>query len=267
MNKYLSLFRMKFCTQLQYRGAAIAGMVTQFVWGAMEILVFRAFYQADQTAFPMTFQATVSYIWLQQAFLAFFMAFCMENEPLQMIIRGDIAYELCRPVHIFDLWFFRSLGHRLASGLMRCVPIILFSLLLPSPYGLRLPTNWMTSLSFAIGMILGILVTVTLCMLIYILAFFTISPLGLRMCYFSIAELLSGAIVPIPFFPEQLRGIVSILPFASMQNVPLRIYSGDLIGRSMVQALVLQLIWFVTLLIVGRCLSFLAIKKVTVQGG
>lgn len=31
----------------------------------MELLVFRAFYQADASAFPMSFEAVVSYIWLQ----------------------------------------------------------------------------------------------------------------------------------------------------------------------------------------------------------
>lgn len=70
MKKYLSFFRLRFLHGLQYRTAAVSGIVTQFVWGAMEILLFRAFYQADPTSFPMTFQALSTYVWLQQAFLA-----------------------------------------------------------------------------------------------------------------------------------------------------------------------------------------------------
>ena len=57
---------------LQYRAAAAAGVLTQFTWGFMELLVFRAFYKADASAFPMSFEAVTSYIWLQQAFLAQF---------------------------------------------------------------------------------------------------------------------------------------------------------------------------------------------------
>ena len=53
--------------------AALAGLATQFAWGFMELLAFSAFYRADPTAFPMSFEQTVSYIWLQQAFLALFM--------------------------------------------------------------------------------------------------------------------------------------------------------------------------------------------------
>ena len=67
--KYLSFFRLRFAMGLQYRTAALAGIVTQFVWGFMEIMIFKAFYRADAASFPMSFQATVSYIWLQQAFL------------------------------------------------------------------------------------------------------------------------------------------------------------------------------------------------------
>lgn len=52
MKKYLSFFRMRFLMGLQYRAAAAAGVVTQFTWGFMELLVFRAFYQADASAFP-----------------------------------------------------------------------------------------------------------------------------------------------------------------------------------------------------------------------
>ena len=61
MRKYLAFFRLRFSMDLQYRAAAFAGVITQFAWGTMEILMFRAFYQADASAFPMSFQATASY--------------------------------------------------------------------------------------------------------------------------------------------------------------------------------------------------------------
>ena len=68
MKKYLAFFRLRFSMGLQYRTAALAGIITQFAWGIMEILMFRAFYQADSSSFPMTFQATCSYVWMQQAY-------------------------------------------------------------------------------------------------------------------------------------------------------------------------------------------------------
>ena len=55
MKKYLSFFRLRFTMNLQYRAAAFGGVATQFAWGFMEIMVFRAFYRADPGAFPMSF--------------------------------------------------------------------------------------------------------------------------------------------------------------------------------------------------------------------
>ena len=72
MRKYLSFFRLRFVMGLQYRAAALAGIVTQFAWGFLEILAFKAFYESDAAAFPMELSAMSSYIWMQQAFLAFF---------------------------------------------------------------------------------------------------------------------------------------------------------------------------------------------------
>ena len=104
MKKYISFFRLRFSMGLQYRTAAAAGIVTQFFWGAMEILVYRAFYEADAAAFPMSFEAVVTYIWLQQAFLAVFGAWIMEGEIFDAIRNGNIAYELCRPISIYQMW-------------------------------------------------------------------------------------------------------------------------------------------------------------------
>ena len=67
-------------------------------------------------------------------------------------------------------------------------------------------------------------------MLIYISAFFTISPMGVRLVAVAVVDFFSGAIIPLPFFPEKLQVIFSLLPFGSMQNVPYRIYGGDLAG-------------------------------------
>ena len=94
MKKYLSFFRLRFLMNLQYRTAAWAGIATQFVWGGLEISVFGAFYKTQPEQFPMTFQATVNYIWLQQAFLALFAAWILENEIFESIRDGNIAYEM-----------------------------------------------------------------------------------------------------------------------------------------------------------------------------
>lgn len=267
MKKYLSFFNLRFSMGLQYRIAAAAGVFTQFFWGAMEIMVFLAFYETGNGVFPMTFSATASYIWLQQAFLALFAAWMMENEIFDSIVNGNIAYELCRPVRIYNMWFSRSLANRISRAFLRCAPILFVAALLPAPYGLAAPASPLYFILFLLTLVLGLFVTVAFCMLVYVLTFFTISPQGLRIVFTSMVELLAGAIIPLPFFPDRLRQIMELLPFASMQNVPLRVYSGSITGGELRRTILLQVFWLAILTIGGSTLCRYAEKKVTVQGG
>lgn len=267
MKKYLSFFRLRFTMGLQYRAAALAGIITQFVWGFMEIMMFRAFYRADASAFPMSFSATASYIWLQQAFLAFFAAWMMENEIFDSIMDGNIAYELCRPINIYNMWFSRSIANRLSRAVLRCFPVLIVAVFVPQPYGMDAPASFGCFLLFLITLVLGLAVTVSFCMLIYVLSFFTISPQGLRMVFTSAVEFFAGAVIPLPFFPEKVQQIMELLPFASMQNVALRIYSGSMSGGQMQKAIILQIFWLVIITMAGKLLCRLAEKRVTVQGG
>ncbi len=93
----------------------------------MEILAFHAFYQADPSAFPMTFQQTVSYVWLQQAFLSLFMLWFFEAEIFNTITTGSIAYELVRPMNLYNRWFCQSAANRLAKAVLRCGPIFVIA--------------------------------------------------------------------------------------------------------------------------------------------
>jgi ABC-2 type transport system permease protein len=88
-----------------------------------------------------------------------------------------------------------------------------------------------------------------------------------RIVISSIGEFLAGEVIPLPFFPQPFRQFVELLPFASMQNVPLRIYNGDLTGFALVSALLLQAFWLVLLIVIGKIWLQQALKRVVVQGG
>ena len=267
MKKYFSFFRLRFIMGLQYREAAWAGVVTQFFWGAMEIMVFSAFYRADASAFPMTLQETVSYVWLQQAFLSLFAAWMMDNEIFESIMSGDIAYELCRPINIYNMWFSRGAALRTSRAVLRCFPILIVAFFLPAPYGIAAPKSMMTFVWFSVTLFLGLLVIVAFFNIVYVVTFFTMSPRGIRILVMSGMEFFTGAIIPLPFFPDKLAKFIELLPFASMQNVPLRIYSENISGEEMVHAVILQMLWLMISVFMGKLLCQIAEKKVCIQGG
>ena len=170
MKKYGSFFRLRFVMGLSYRAAAWAGVATEFVWGGMEIAMFRAFYGAEPEHFPMTMDAAVSYVWLQQAFLALFAAWMLEGEVFESIRDGNIVYEMCRPMKLYPMLFVRAMAMRVSRAALRCGPVLLFAILLPGPYGLKAPARGQTGV-FLAAMALGVLVTVACGPLIYGITF------------------------------------------------------------------------------------------------
>jgi ABC-2 type transport system permease protein len=229
--------------------------------------MFRAFYESAENVFPMPFSSLSTYIWLQQAFLALFMAWFFDNEIFDSIVSGNIAYELCRPCDIYGMWFTKNLAIRISRAVLRCMPILIFAFILPHPYNIGLPSDILSFALFILSMVLGLLVIVAFSMLIYISAFYTISPMGIRILATSVIEFFAGALIPIPFFPEKLQPIIYALPFASMQNTPFLIYTGYLSGADAIKSIALQVFWLVVLYAFGRVIIKHALKKVVVQGG
>lgn len=267
MKQYLSFFKIRFSAGLQYRTAAWAGISTQFFWGMMNLLMYQAFYRSGQNAFPMRFEQLTSYIWLQQAFLAMFMTWFYDSEIFGHITSGSIAYELCRPCDLYSMWFVKNMAIRLSRVVLRCFPILAVVAFLPKPYSISLPVNPQVFLMFLLAMLLGFLVLIAFNMLVYISAFYTVSPMGIRILVTSVLEFLTGAVIPIPFFPDWLQPVMYALPFGSMQNTPFLIYIGQLTFREGWQAIGVQLFWLMTLVLLGKGMMRHALKKVVVQGG
>jgi len=267
MKKYISFFRLRLVMGLQYRIAALAGIATQFFWGFMEIIAMQAFYEADPSAYPMTLEATCAYVWLQQAFLALLSARIFDGEILDAVRSGNIAYELCRPVHIYDMWFAKSAAQRISGAALRCVPVLLVAVCLPEPYRLSAPEDALHFVLFLAAMALGLSVVTAFCMLVYVSGFYTVSSDGIKMLAVSLADFLTGGLIPLPFFPQKVQEVLELLPFAAMQNVPLRVYSGNLTGEELYRAVFLQLFWFIVLAAAGKFLCRNAEKRLLVLGG
>lgn len=267
MKKYVSFFRLRLVMGLQYRTAALAGMVTQFFWGFMEIMVFHAFYRSDPSAYPMTMEATAAYVWLQQAFLAFFGAWMFEGEIFATLSNGNLAYELCRPIRVYDVWFARSVANRLSKALLRCVPILAVAVFLPRGYGLTAPVSAFALFGFLGSMTVGLFVMVALNVLVYGSCLFTISGDGMRILFASLAEFLAGQVIPLPFFPERVQRILELNPFASTGNVPFRIYGGNLAGSEALRAMGIQILWLVALVAAGKLLCARGERRAIIQGG
>jgi len=264
---YFSSFRIRLMQNLQYRVAALAGLMTQFFWGFMLIMILEAFYRNSDASIPMSLPQLASYIWLQQAFLVFVALWFRDPEMFGMITSGNVAYELCRPTNLYYFWHVRLLAQRISGAALRCVPILLVATLLPDPYRLRPPADLAAFLLFLLTLFTGVLINVSISMFIYILTFVTLSPVGSLMIIGTVGEFCSGMILPIPLMPEWLRNIVMVLPFRLAGDLPFRIWSGHIGMQEALIGFLTQLLWLGALVFFGQLSMRKVLNKAVLQGG
>lgn len=263
---YWAIFRMRLIAGMQYRAAAWAGIATQFFWGGIELLVYAAFYRSASGSTPIAYGQLADFIWLRQAFLALVMLWMQDNSLLDMVVKGDVAYELCRPLDLYAFWFARLLALRLSRTALRCMPILVIAGLLPEPFRFHLPPSLEAAVCFLLALVFAAFLVVAFSMFIYLLTFITLNSYS-RLIISVASDFLMGALIPIPLMPDSLQCFLALLPFRYMADFPFRVYSGHIAGIEALIGLGIQLCWILFLTISGG-LAFRGIqKRLVVQGG
>ena len=85
-----------------------------------------------------------------------------------------------------------------------------------------------------------------------LLGFVTTNMFGLWQVNKAIVQLTSGAVIPLVFFPEAVRKVFAVLPFASLISTPLNIFLGKFSAEEILQAFALQVLWIVIITIAGN---------------
>lgn len=201
------------------------------------------------------------YIWLQQAFLNLFALWMFDQSIFSSVTDGLVSYELVRPLHLYDNWFAKNLAMRTARTALRCLPPLLVALLIPAPYGLSITKHLPL---FLITLMLSVLLVIAFLMLIYISTFYLLSASGIRTLVMTLGDFLTGGIIPLPFLPKAWQTAIEWTPFGLMQNIPLRVYSGDITDWRII---IPQIYWLIILVVVGKLFMKHALKRVVIQGG
>lgn len=264
MKEYTSILKMRFLMLLQYRVPAIAGIFTQFFFGFVRIMVFQSFYSLSKSQ-PIDLGTTVTYIWITQALFRL-LPWEGDNEVQEIIRTGNLAYELTRPVDLYNLWLSRALAQRLAPTLLRSVPLILIALILPSSYSLKLPT-FVSFVSFLLTLVFAFILSATITNLMNIFTLWTISGEGLNRLFPSLVLLFSGMLIPIPLFPDWMQTVLKYMPFSGLLDIPVRFFVGNLCKDDLIFYLLLQVFWIFIFILIGRLLLRIKIKSIIVQGG
>ena len=263
MKAYLSIFRMRRKMETQYRGAVLGGLICQVFFGIVLVAIYRALYAGKPQPIPLSHVTT--YVWLQQAF--FRMLVATDPELLDKIRNGSIAYDLCRPLHLYGYYYSRILAMKMTGSILRALPMLVIAALLPAGWGLALPASVPALLAALAALILGMFCICALENVTMGLTMRTLDPRGVQALLNLLLMTFSGNILPLTLFPDSWQKAITLLPYAQMLDAPIRLYNGEYpLGQAPV-VMMTQLCWTV-LLVAGGCLLWRANqKKMIVQGG
>ncbi len=263
MRAYLAILSARIRMLLQYRAAALAGMFTQLFWGLIRIMIFEAFYRSSTAPQPMTYQEVVNYVWLGQALFAM-LPWSIDLEIRGKIRDGSVVYELVRPLDLYNFWFSRAFATRFAPTLLRSVPLFLCAFLF---FDLQLPPSPTAAAAWALATLGALLLSCAISNLISISLMWTIAGDGVTNLLQASIFIFSGMIVPLPLFPSWAQPWLDFLPFRGLVDLPFRLYMGHLPPQEVFSVVGHQLIWIVSLVLLGRWLLGRGTRRLVAQGG
>src|SRR5215469_4306320 len=191
---------------------------------------------------------TLTYVWLVQALLmvAYLWGW---NDLAVRIMSGDIVVDLGRPLDLQGAWLAWDLGRAGYHALFRGLPPFLLAELL---FRLRLPTDPLLWLAFAVSVVLATVVSFAIRFLVNLCAFWLLDYRGIVNVSSLVWTFLCGSVVPLAFLPAGPRAVVEVLPFAAMLQVPIDVFLGKHVGLDLARTLGLQVAWALALLGLGR---------------
>jgi ABC-2 type transport system permease protein len=269
---YAAVIGARFRMLLQYRAAAIAGLWTQVIFGLVLIMVYEAFYRSSTAAArPMAFGQVASYVWLGQALFAM-IPWNVDREIHAMVRSGAVAYELCRPIDLYGLWYARAVAQRTAPTILRAVPmVVVASIGLPliglAEWRLGPPASLAAGAGFAVALGCALALGCAITTLVNVVLLWAIENDGILIILSAAVSLFSGILIPLPMFPDWAQPVLRWLPFAGIVDLPFRIYSGHIAADGLVLVLARQIGWTVALVALGRWLLGRGMRRVVVQGG
>src|SRR5262249_4987228 len=271
LRPYRAIVSARFRMLLQYRAAAFGGLWTQIFFGLVILGVYEAFYRSTTRPQPMTFAQLVSYVWLGQALLAM-LPWNVDAEIQAMVRSGAVAYELCRPIDLYGLWYARAVAHRTAPTILRALPMAVFaSIGLPllglGDWRLGPPARLAAGAGFVAALVCALALGCAISTLINISLMWTLNNDGVVLLITTAVSLFSGLLLPLPMLPEWAQPILRWLPFAGVMDLPFRIYSGHIGLGGLGLVLARQLGWTLAIVAVGRWLVGGGMLRIVVQGG
>lgn len=263
--KYLTLTKAGIMDGLAFKAGYFVVFFGNITYLMLIYFLWKAIYAAspEKVVSGMTFNDTMVYLVLASALfnlMEVFLVWCMARE----IKNGDIILTMLKPMD-YKIYMFLSLsGNIVVSFFISFLPTFIIVCLLTRGE-IKLGINL---LFFALSMIFALLINFSIDFMVGTLCLYTESSWGINIMKEVVVLLLSGATVPLAFFPEGLRRVMECLPFQAIYNTPLKILvDKDMSISDYMWLIALQLMWVVVMSVLSRIFFNASKRVITVNGG
>ena len=265
VKKYITLVRAGMIEALQFRLGTAVIIIGNLIYLVIVYYLWKAIYASVNTPVVngMTFQDTLIYLVLATALFYFmedYMVFLMGRD----IQTGKIILNLLKPMNFRRYMFFQNFGGNLMSFFITFLPtsIIVYIVVKGS---IHLGVNL---IFFIIGVIFGLIINYYINFFVSTICLYTESTWGINIMKEVIVSLLSGATIPLAFFPTVFGNVVMFLPFQAIYNTPLRLLiDHNMSNATRVSMIGVQLFWVLFIGIISDIFWKKSLKIITVNGG
>ncbi len=263
MRPYLALLRGSYMVGLIYRFGFLFSIAGNLIYMTVTYFLWRSIYHGRETLRGLTFNETYIYVALGSAVFILLKTY-VDWQMSYEIREGTIATYLTKPIDLQLYELCASSGFSLMSLTAITVPTVLlmvfaFHIQIPLGIGLAL---------FPLSLLLAYLLSFCFDYFIGLLGFYTESVWGLSITKEIIVTVLSGALIPLPFFPDALQKALMWLPFQAIYYTPLTMVAQPNLGwRTFLPMLSIQFFWVIALFTLTRLFYNQAIKVLRISGG
>lgn len=260
LKKYLEFARMGFREATAYRFNAIMALIGSILYLVMVFAIWTAIDASGQLAASLT--GVLTYILLGQV-VSNSVFVDVESFISEKVREGTIVNELKRPVSLRLQIYAFLMGKTVFKTVSRGIPVLLIGFLF---LGIQTPGT-LNLASFIVALFLSFNLVFAFSYLTSMFIFWTNIGWGIRAMRSNIQDVFSGVLFPLYLLPDGLRTAFGYLPFQSMADGPIRIFTMDVTGLDILSIFGLQIFWILIIGLLGELMWRKARKKMTVQGG
>lgn len=258
--KYIELARNSFSQAMAYRLDALNVFLSSLVFLVLYYAVWSSIAESGQLEGGLN--QVMTYIVVGQV-ISNTVFNQTEKFVGQKIRKGTIVNELKRPVSLFSQMYFHDLGQSIFNLISKAIPLMFISFLFieisfPGP---------VNTLGFFVSLFLSFNLVFLLGFITSMLVFWTKVEWSIRMMRNTLQNLFSGVLFPLYLLPTELGRIFNLLPFKSMVDTPIQIFTMQVTTVDIIPLLFKQVVWIILLFLISKFAWRKAKKKLTVQGG